>query len=82
MIVIESYQVVYKKLVKTLVDNSHKTLKNLKDEIFNYDEIIKIVNEEGEENRTFEDLKKDLADKTKKLEEAFLNYSREKILKF
>ena len=32
------------KLVKTLVDNSHKTLKNLNDEIFDNDEILNIGN--------------------------------------
>ena len=32
-------------LVKTLVDNSHKTLKNFKEEIVDNDEILKIVNE-------------------------------------
>ena len=46
-------------LVKTLVDNSHKTLKNLKEEVIDIDEILTIVNKMGEEKRTIEDLKKD-----------------------
>ena len=37
-------------LVKTLVDNSHKTLKNLKKEIVDNDEILNIVNEIQEED--------------------------------
>ena len=35
-------------LVKTLVDNSHKTLKKLKGEIVHNDELLNIVNEIGE----------------------------------
>ena len=49
----------------TLVDNSHKTLKNLKEEIVHNDEILNFVNESRitiEENRynndSIEDLKK------------------------
>ena len=41
-------------LVKTLVDNSHKTLKNLKEEIFDNNEILNIVNERKEKDRTIE----------------------------
>ena len=43
-------------LVKTLVDNSHKTLKNLKEEVVDNDEILDIVNE-IEEDKTIKDLK-------------------------
>ena len=39
-------------IFKTLVDNSHETLKNLKEEIVGNDDIIKIVNETGEEDGT------------------------------
>ena len=45
---IDSYRVLSKSLdslVKTLVDNSHKTLKNLKEEIVDNDEITNTVNE-------------------------------------
>ena len=45
-------------LVKTLVDNSHKTLKDLKEEILKNEEIWDIVNKVEEEDRTFDDLKK------------------------
>ena len=61
-------------LVKTLVDNSHKTLKNLKEEIVDNDEILNIVNEIVEEDKTIKDLKKVYPDKIKNLEEALLNY--------
>ena len=43
-------------LVETLVDNSHKTLKNLRKEIVDNDEIINIVNEIEEEDRFIKDL--------------------------
>ena len=49
------------KLVETLVDNSHKTLQNLKEEIVDNDESLKNVNEiektlsEDENNRFIED---------------------------
>ena len=36
-------------MVKTLVDNSHKALKKLKEEIVNNDEIINVVNEKEED---------------------------------
>ena len=49
-------------LVKTFVDNSHKTLKNLREEIEDDDGILKIVNEIEEEDRTIKDLKKDYPD--------------------
>ena len=46
-------------LVKTLVDNSHKTLKNLKEEIVENKETLNIINEILEENKSIKDLKKD-----------------------
>ena len=50
-------------LVKTLVDENHKTLKNLKDEIVDKNDILNIVNrcrshEIGVEKRIIKDLKK------------------------
>ena len=59
-------------LVKTLLDKSHKTLKNLKKEIVGSDEILDIVNkiEENypkeienleEDDRTIKNLKKKLS---------------------
>ena len=42
-------------LVKTLVDNSNKTLKDLKEEIVDNDEILNIVNEIVEEDKTIKD---------------------------
>ena len=47
-------------LVKTLVD-SNKTLKNLKEEIVDNDEIVNIVNEIEEDDKTVKDLKKRLS---------------------
>ena len=64
-------------LVKTLVDNSNKTLKNLKNEIVDNDEILNIVDEIVEDDKTIKDLKKDYPDKIKNLEEALLNYMGE-----
>ena len=68
-------------LVKTLVDNSHKTLKNLEDEIVDNDEILFIINEIIEEDRTIKDLKKDYPNEIENLEEALLNYMGENDLK-
>ena len=48
-------------LVKTLVDNSHETLKTLKEVIVDNDEILKIVSEIGEEDKTIKDFKKGLS---------------------
>ena len=45
-------------LVGTLVDNNHKSLKNLKEEIVDKEEKLNIVNE-SKDDRTIEDLKKD-----------------------
>ena len=61
-------------LVKTLVDNSHQTLKNLKEEIVNNDEISNIINKIVEDDRTIDDLKKDYPEEIKNLEEALLDY--------
>ena len=47
-------------LVKTLVDNSNKTLKNLRAEIVDNDEILNIVNEIIENDKTINDLKKEI----------------------
>ena len=60
-------------LVKTFVDNSNKTLKNLDEEIVDNDEILDIVKKIVEDNRTIEDLKKDYTNEIKNLEEALLN---------
>ena len=68
-------------LVKTLVDNSNKSLKKLKDEIVENDEILNIINEIIEDDRTIKDLKKNYPDEIKNLEEALLNYMGENDLK-
>ena len=68
-------------LVKALVDNSNKTLKNLKEEIVDNDEILNIINEIIEDDKTIKDLKKDYPEEIKKLEEALLNYMGENDLK-
>ena len=68
-------------LVKKLVDNSNKTLKNLKNEIVDNDEILDIVNKIVEEDKTIKDSKKDYPDEIKNLEEALLNYIGENDLK-
>ena len=60
-------------LVKTLVDNSHKTLKNLGEENVDNDEILDIVNKIVED-KTIKDLKKDYPNEIKNLEEALLDY--------
>ena len=60
-------------LVKTLVDNSIKKLKGLKEEIID-NEILDIVNKIEEEDKTFEELKKDYPNENKNLEEALLDY--------
>ena len=67
-------------LVKTLVDNSHKTLKNLKNEIVGNDEILNII-DEIIEDKTIEDLKKDYPNEIKNLEKALLNYMGENDLR-
>ena len=75
------------KLVKTLADNSHKTLKNLKKEIVGDDKILDIINElenmidKTKRNKSNSDLKKKYPDKIIELEEAFLDYIGENDLK-
>ena len=75
------------KLVNTLVDNSHKSLKNLKKEVFGDDKILNIINElEGlinktERNQSISTLKKKYPDKINELEEAHLDYVGENDLK-
>ena len=64
-------------LVKTLVDNSNKTLKNLKEEIVDNDEILNIINEIIEDDKTVEDLKKDYPEEIRNLKEALLDYMGE-----
>ena len=68
-------------LVKSIVDNSNKILKNLKKEIVDNDEILDIVNKIVEDDRTIKDLKKDYPDEINELEEALLNYMGENDLK-
>ena len=68
-------------LVKTLVDNRHKTLGNLKKEIVDNHHILNIVPDIGEYNKTIEELKKDYPDKIKNLEEVLLYYVGENDLK-
>ena len=60
-------------LVKRLVDNSNKTLKKLKEEIVEIDEILNNVNEIIEEDKSIKDIKKYYPDKINELEEALLN---------
>ena len=69
-------------LVKTLVDNSHKTLKSLKDKIVDNDEILDNINKLEEEDRAIEDLKKDYSEEIKNLEDTLLIYMGENDLKF
>ena len=68
-------------LVKTLVDNSNKKLKDFKKEIIDNDEILDIVNKIKEEDRTIKNLEKDYLKEIKELEEALLNYMGENDLK-
>ena len=56
-------------LVRTLIDNNHKTLEILKKEIVDKDEILKIVNEIGQGDRTIEHSKKDYPNGIEKVEE-------------
>ena len=64
-------------LVKTLVDNSHKILKNLIEKIVDNDEILDFVNKIVEEDKTIKDLKKDYPNGIKNLEEALVDYMGE-----
>ena len=79
-------------MVKTLVDNSNKKLKDLKEENFDNDEILNIVNkiEENypeeienleEDHRTIKNLKKYHPEEIEILEEALLDYIGENNLK-
>ena len=68
-------------LVKTIVDNSKKTKKNFNIEFVDNDEILNIVDEIVEEDKTIKDLEKDYPDKIKNLEEVLLNYMGENDLK-
>ena len=76
------------KLGKTLVDNSHETMKDLKQEIVDNDEILNAAKEiktKSKEirynNDSNKDLKRDYPDKIENLEEALLNYIGEFDLK-
>ena len=66
-------------LVKTLVDNSHKTLKDFDEEIV--DKMKMLITEDKYENDSIKDLKKDYPDEIKNLEEALLDYMGENDLK-
>ena len=68
-------------LVRTLVDNNQKSPKNLKKQYVEIDEILNIVSEKGEEDRTFEDLKKDYPNEIEKMDEALLIYMCENDVK-
>ena len=76
-------------LVKTLVDNSNKKLKDLKDEIFDNDEILDIVkkieketlNLEEDDDMTIKNLKKYYPKEIENLEQLLLNYMGENDLK-
>ena len=68
------------KLVQTLVDNDHKTLKDLKKEVIGDDKILNIISElknmieKTKRNQPISALKKRHPDEINELEEAFLNY--------
>ena len=75
-------------LVKTLVDNNHKTLKDFEEKSVDNDEILNIVNginklikKDKFKNASIKDLKKDYPDKIVELEEALLDYMGENDLK-
>ena len=68
-------------LVKTVVDNSNKKLKDLKKEVVDNDEILNFVNKIPEEDETINDLKKDYPNEIKNFEEALLDYMGENDLK-
>ena len=81
---IESYRFLSSSLdslIKTLINNSHKTLKTLKEEIVDNDEILDIVNEIEKEDGTIKDLEKDYPEQFIELEEALLHYMGENDLK-
>ena len=75
-------------LVKTLIDNSHKTLKDFEDEkidkndiLNNVIEIKTLITENKYKNDSIKDLNKGYPDKINELEEAILDYMGEKDLK-
>ena len=79
-------------LLKALVDNSNKRLKDFKDEIFDDDEILDIVSKIEkhytveilnleEDDRTIKNLKNYYPEEIENLEEALLNYMGENDLK-
>ena len=68
-------------LVKTIVDNTNKTLGDLKKEIIDNDEILDIVYKITKDEKTIKDLKKDYPKEIKNLEEAILDYMGENDLK-
>ena len=75
-------------LVKTLVDNSHKTLKDFEEIIVDNDEILNIVNEikiliteDKYKNDSIKGLKKDYPDKINEIEEVLFDYMGVKDLK-
>ena len=77
-------------LVKTLVDNSNKKLKDLKEEIFDNDEILDIINkiekeslnlEEDDVDMTIKNLKKYYPEEIENLEQLLLEYMGENDLK-
>ena len=88
---IDSYRVLsgsLDSLVKTLVDNGQRILKDLEGEVVDNDETLKTVNElktlikeDKYKNDSIKDLKKDYPDKIKTLEENLLNYMGENDLK-
>ena len=72
------------KLFKTLVDNSHKRLKDLEDEVVDNDEILNIVSEINKifkkdryNNNSIKDIKKVYTNDKEKTEEALLRYIAE-----
>ena len=75
-------------LVKTLVDNSRKTLEDFEEDIVDNNEILNIVyetkmliTEDKYKHDSIKDLKKDYPDKTNELDEALLDYMGENDLK-
>ena len=77
-------------MVKTLVDNSNKKLKDLKDEIFDNDEILDIVKkieketlnlEEDDDDMTIKNLKKCYPKEIENLEQLLPDYMGENDLK-
>ena len=61
-------------LLRKLVVSYLKTLKSLKKETVDNDEMLNILNEIGEEDRSIQDLKKDYPKEIEKIEEVFFKY--------